>query len=422
MTAKMESLLAEKNKYITANKALNPIEDLEKFTANNEAIEKINKAIVALEVQEQNEKSEVLEQTNTNTVTEKPKFNSFAEQLIAIKNAAISKGRDIDKRLIKDEIKGVSTTVEADGGYAIQSDFLGNILESAFQKSEIIRRCKQYTVTRDSNGVNYVLLDDASDAENVSGVVVAGGVQAFWTSEGQTVTPTKPKIKAAELKLAKIMGLCYATEESLQDIPFMAQLIEDSFSDAVAGLLTDGILNGKGNNDTHRQPIGLLSSGSNAVIDVEPTGTALSARDLLAMKSAIRTKNWANAVWFMHPDNAADLPLLNDGSTNLLYMPEGGLSGSQYGTLFGRPIIFDEFLPAKGERGSILLADFSEYMLIKKGDERKDWSMHVEFLTDQWCYRIIMRVNGAPIKNNVWSVRNSTKKQSAFVVLGKVGE
>lgn len=421
MTAKMEKLIAEKNKYISANNALDPLADLETFKANNAAIKNINDAIVELEKQEAEEKGEVLVQNNAQPVAEeKPKFNSLAEQLRAIKNAAISQGRNVDKRLVKDEIKGVNTVTDTDGGYAIQSDFLGNILDRAFERSEIIRRCRSYTVTANSNRVNYVTLDDSNDASDNSKVVVAGGVQAYWTKEGETVTPSKPKFKNNELKLTKIMGLAYATEESLEDMPFMSQLLEDSFSDAVDGLLTNGILNGTGTSLDMSQPIGILGTGSEALVKVAPTdkeGKTIKAQDLLNMRAAIREKDWSNAVWYMHPDLAPQLPLLNDGAGNLIYMPEGGISGSQYATILGRPVVFDEFMAQKDKTGSILLANMNQYMLIRKGGERKEWSMHVEFLTDQWAFRIVMRVNGAPMFNNVWSVRNSTTKRGSFVTL-----
>ncbi len=421
MTAKMEKLIAEKNKYISANNALDPLTDLETFRANNAAIKNINDAIVELEKQEAEEKGEVLVQNNAQPITEdSKKFKSLGEQLRAIRNAAISKGKDVDKRLVKDDIKGVGTTVEADGGYAIQSDFIGNILDRAFQRSEIVSRCRTYAVSANSNRVNYVTLDDSADAEK-DGVVVAGGVQAYWAKEGETVDTSKPKFSAVERKLSKIMGIAYATEESLQDIPFLAQLLEDSFSDAVAGLLTDGILNGKGTDLDMSEPIGVLNAtGSKAIIKVAPTdkeGKTIKAQDFLNMKAAMRPKDWNNAVWYIHPDLEASLPLLNDGATNLVFMPEGGLSGGQYATILGRPVVFDEFMAQKDKTGSVLLANFDQYMLIKKGEERKDWSMHVEFLTDQQCFRIVMRVNGAPMFNKTWSVRHSTTKRGSFVTL-----
>lgn len=414
MTKEMEELYAKRTALQNKMRTLNAATNKEELKNTLKEFDELEETITLAEKQEQTLANKA-EPVN-GAKEDKKKFKNLGEQLRAIKDAAISKGRNVDPRLVKDEIKGVNTETDADGGYAIQSDFIGNILDRAFERSEIVRRCKSYPVSANSNRANWVAVDDSEDATK-EGVVVAGGVQAFWASEGQTVSPTKPKFLPRELKLGKIMGIAYVTEEALQDIPFMAGFLEDSFSDAVAGTLTDGILNGKGEVvGEARQPEGVLSS--NAVVAVPKSKTDVTAKDLLAMKSRMRKKNWANAVWYMHPDLEEVLPLLADDNGNPLYMPAGGISGAQYDTILGRPVIYDEFLPGKGSYGEILLADFSNYLLIKKGEERKDWSIHVEFLTDQQCFRIIMRVNGAPMDNRTYAVRNSKNRRGSFVALG----
>ena len=45
--------------------------------------------------------------------------------------------------------------------------------------------------------------------------------------------------------------------------------------------------------------------------------------------------------------------------------------------------------------------------------------MHVEFLTDQMCFRMILRVNGAPMVNKPLKIKNSTLTRSPFVTLAK---
>lgn len=415
MTKEMEELYAKRTALQNKMRTLNASENKEELKNTLKEFDELEETITLAEKQEKT-LADKAEPVNGNAKEDKNKFKNFGEQLRAIKDAAVSRGRVIDPRLVKDEIKGVNTETDADGGYAIQSDFLGPILDRAFEKSEIVNRCRKYTVSSNANSANWVIPKDEDDATK-DGVVVAGGVQVFWTSEGQTVTPTKPAFDKRELKLGKLMGLAYVTEEGLEDIPFMASYLEDCFSDAASGALTEGILNGKGEVvGDNRQPQGVLTS--KAVVSVPKSGADVTAKDLLAMKSRMIKKNWANAAWFIHPDLEEVLPLLKDESGNLLYMPEGGISGTQYGTILGRPVIYDEFLPAKGSYGEVLLADFNNYLLIKKGEERKDWSMHVEFLTDQQCFRIIMRVNGAPMDNRTYAIRHSNNRRGAFVALG----
>lgn len=412
MTVKMQELcnkraelLAKGNAFVAENK----LEELDKV--NNEIAE-LDNQISTLEKFEAQNKGTV---ETGKVVNDTKKFKSLGEQLTAIKNAAM--GRKVDERLVKNDLSGgLNTTIDADGGYAIQSDFVGAILDRVYERSLVIDRCTTRSITANSNRANWVTLDDSQDAGQ-TGAVVAGGVQVYWCEEGTTVLKSKPKYVNDELKLAKIMGICYTTEEMLQDVQFTAETVEQSFTDAVDALLRDGIYNGLGTGDGHAsQPYGILKS--KALVTVNASGDALTTQDLLNMKARMVKKNWANAVWVMHPDMEASLPLLNDGKDNLVFMPAGGIANAQYDTILGRPVIYDEYLPAVGEAGSVLLADFSQYLLIKKGQERKDWSIHVAFLTDEQVFRIILRVNGKPIRNTTYKVKNSTQTRGAFVALG----
>ena len=417
MTKQKQELCEKRENLVNTLATLDAEKDGAQYDDILAKIEEVDAAIDRLEKAESVAKQSATAAGNAAPADDKKKFKNFAEQLKAVVNAAKTKGRNVDPRLISDDIKGVNTETDADGGYAVQSDFLGNILDRAFERSQIISRCRQYTVSANSNRVNYVQLDDSNDASTSGGVVVAGGVQAYWAEEGGTVTPSKPKFKSTEIKLGKAMGLAYVTEEAMEDMPFLSQTLEDSFSDAVAGLLTNGILNGEGElAENGRQPTGVL--GSNAVVTVTPAdSTKLTYADFLNMKAAMRKKDWANAAWFVHPDLEAILPTLADANGNQVFMPAGGISGAQYDTILGRPVIYDEFMAAKDSKGDILLANFDQYMLIRKGEERKEWSMHVEFLTDQQCFRIVMRVSGAPVNNTTYAVRNSTSKRASFVTL-----
>lgn len=413
MTKEMQALCNKREELLAKGKSFVAENKMEELTKVNEELAKVDNEISALETFEKANKEAVV----TNKTTDSKKFKNLSEQLNAIKNAAYGR---VDERLKNELTGGLNTNNDADGGYAIQSDFIGAILDKAFEQSEIISRCTTRAITSNSNRANWVTLDDSEDATK-DGVVVSGGVQVYWAKEGETVPASKPKYKTDELKLAKLMGFCYATEEMLQDVPFTAQIVEDSFSEAVQGSLTNGVLNGSGTGDSGAsQPFGIMKS--QALVEVTPAdATKVTAQDFLNMKARMRKKNWANAVWVVHPDLEADMPLMKDEDGNLMFIPAGGLNGATTDTLLGRPVVYDEFVASKGSKGDILLADFSEYLLIKKGEERKDWSMHVAFLTDEQVFRIVMRVNGKPMRNNTYSVRNSTNRRGAFVTLGARG-
>ena len=347
-----------------------------------------------------------------NAVTQtqtKTGFANFAEFLNVVK-ASSAQNAIIDKRLISNDALGVNQAVDADGGFLIPPEYMTEVLQSAFEQSEILKRVSRYTVAPNANRVTYPIL-----AETDISTSVRGGIQAYWVDEAGTVTPTKPAFDEMNLKLRKLMGLVYVTEEMLEDAPFMAQFVRDGLADAFALEAATAVVGGTG--DTGRQPFGILASDLLEVVTPADT-TKISYKDFLNMKLHMLNKDWANAAWYMNPDLEAILPTLADDNGNPVYMPEGGISGAQYGTILGKPVIFDSNLAAAGSQGDILLANLKQYGLFTKGDIRQDVSLHVRFLYDEQCFRAVWRLNGAPMIKNKIRTKNSQYSKSPFVALG----
>lgn len=336
-------------------------------------------------------------------------FHSLGEQLQAVVNAA--KTHVVDKRLLQvnDAVKGANEGAGADGGFAVQEDFAGQILETAVSTGDILSRVDSYTVGANSNAARWLMVDETDVSASVF-----GGVQMYWAAEGATVTASRPKFKELKLDLEKMMGFAYATDELLQDAAFMTGFFGSAFTVAANRLLEDAIISGDGSG----KPTGILSSGALITVDAEASQAAgtLNAQNILKMWTRALTSGRRNMVWIMHPDLEDQLPQLMLGD-KLIWMPEGGISGAQYQTILGRPVLFNDNCQAMGTKGDVLLADLKQYMLLKKGTAKQDWSMHVEFLTDQMCFRMVLRCNGTPKVTAPITLKNSTRTRSPFVTL-----
>lgn len=247
---------------------------------------------------------------------------------------------------------------------------------------------------------------------------VFGGVQMYWASEGATVAASRPKFKEMKLDLEKMMGFAYATDELLQDAAFMSGFFGTAFLVATNRLMEDGIIAGDGEG----KMTGIMKSGALITVDAESGQAAetLNAQNILKMWSRALMSGRKNMVWLMHPDLEDQLPQLMLGD-KLIWMPEGGISGAQYQTILGRPVIFNDNCQAIGTKGDVLLADLKQYMLLKKGTAKQDWSMHVEFLTDQMCFRMVLRCNGTPKVTVPVTLKNSRRTRSPFVTLAARG-
>ena len=352
---------------------------------------------------------------DTKTDQEVRPFASLGEQLKAIYNLR-RRGVE-DKRLqqVNNAVLGNNEGTGADGGFAIQTDFAGVILQSALEHNSLLQRLDRYTVSSSANSMRWVTSDETDISKSVF-----GGVQMFWAAEGGTVPPTHPKQREIKLDLEKMMGFAYCTDEMLEDTVFMSGLFSTAFTLAADELLTAAVIGGDGVG----KPLGILSSPALVTVAKEASqaaGTFLGANAVKMLARAM-PKNRERLVFLMHPDLEDQLPSLSitsgDGGTSkFLWDPEGGLRNFDTQRVLGKPVLFDQNCSAVGSVGDVMLVDPFQYILLSKGTYKQDWSMHVEFLTDQMCFRIVFRCNGTPKVNSPLTIKNSTKTRSPFVAL-----
>lgn len=335
-------------------------------------------------------------------------FNSLGEQLRAIRNAASG---NVDERLYKvnNDVKGAQTGVGSDGGYAIQEDFAGVILDTAAETGEILKRVNRHTISANSNSMRWVTTDETDISETVF-----GGVQMHWATEGGTVNASKPKFKEVKCDLEKMMGFAYVTSEMLEDVAFMSSFLSRCFTVATQRLLESAIIGGSGSG----QPLGILESDATVEVAKETSQAAatINTDNILKMWQRGYHRYRNNMVWLCHPDCEEQLQRLEMNGDSI-WMPEGGLTVAPYQRVLGRPVIYTDQCSALGTAGDILLADLSKYILLTKGSARQDWSMHVEFLTDQQCFRMVLRCNGRPEVDAPVTLKNTTLTRSPFVTL-----
>lgn len=344
------------------------------------------------------------------------RFRSLGEQLQAVIRAS-RPGGFTDPRLTSRAITGMSESVPADGGFLVQTDFASELMKKVYETGQIASRCRRVQVGANSNGIKINAVKETSRANGSR----FGGVQGYWLNEGGTKTASQPEFRQIELNLKKLIGLCYVTDELLQDASALESVVMSAFADEFAFKLDDAIFNGTGG----VMPLGILSAANASLVSVEkengqPADT-LQPENIIKMWSRCIASSRQNAVWFINQDIEPQLFTLaiavgTGGGT--VYMPPGGLSGQPYGTLFGRPVIAVEQCDTLGDKGDIVLADMSQYLLIEKGGLQSASSIHVKFTTDETAFRFVYRVDGQPLwEAALTPFSGSTNTLSPFVTL-----
>ena len=138
MTVKMQELCNKRAELQNKGNSLVAENKLEELEAVNNEIANIDNQISMLEKFEASAKASI---ETTPVANENKKFKNLSEQLRAIKNAAYAEKRgdtaSIDKRLVRNDLSGgLNTGNDADGGYAIQSDFIGAILDKRLKEAK----------------------------------------------------------------------------------------------------------------------------------------------------------------------------------------------------------------------------------------------------------------------------------------------
>jgi HK97 family phage major capsid protein len=82
-----------------------------------------------------------------------------------------------------------------------------------------------------------------------------------------------------------------------------------------------------------------------------------------------------------------------------------------------RPVLFTEKTETLGERGDIILADLSQYVVGLRGDMRFDLSPHKYFTSDELLARIIERHDGQPLWDQPLTLEDGSTQVSPFVTL-----
>ncbi|MDE6604792.1 MAG: phage major capsid protein [Clostridia bacterium] len=344
------------------------------------------------------------------TKTEEKRFNTFGEQLMAAYRAAAPGGK-IDERLTTRAASGLNETNPSDGGFLVQQDFVAELLKRTYETGILASRVKRIPITTNSNGLKINAVDEDSRANGSRW----GGIQTYWESEAAELTGSKPKFRQMDLSLKKLTGLCYATDELLQDAAALEAVIRQAFAEEFGFKIDDAILSGSGSGE----PLGILSSGAMVTVAKEADQTdKITVENLIKMWNRLWSRSRGNAVWYINQELEPLLYSLKIGDKPV-YIPAGGLSEKPYATLFGRPVIPLEQCSAAGDLGDIILADIGQYLMIDKGGVKAASSIHVRFLYDENVFRFIYRCDGQPIWNKPLAPYKGSASVSPFVGLAK---
>ncbi|NLT65778.1 MAG: phage major capsid protein [Acidobacteria bacterium] len=394
-----------------------------------DAVEEINKTVTTMERQERMksllekpqeavtvEKGKKFSDSAVITGGEKQKFSSFGEQLASVMRAGLPGGH-ADPRLFNAAASGLNETTPSDGGFLVQQDFAAGLLEDVFQTGILSSRVgSRIPISGNANGTKINGVDETSRVSSRY-----GGVVAYWAAEAEEKTKSKPKFRQIELNLQKLIGLCYATDENLDDAAQLEKIIRDSFVGEFGFQVDEAMINGTGAG----QPLGIMNAGCLVSVSKESGQAAATilAENISKMYSRRFARQTQNYVWYYNQTIEPQLMNLSisvgTGGTPV-YVPPGGFSEAPYGRILGLPAIAIEQASALGTQGDIILGNFKDgYVIAEKGGIKTDMSIHVRFIYDESAFRFVLRIDGQPVRASALTPYKggSSATQSHFITL-----
>lgn len=312
----------------------------------------------------------------------------------------------LDKRLLPlKAASGANESVPSQGGFLVPTDIANGIQENMWSVGSVLSRFNPINVS--GNSLTIPAIDETSRADGSR----MGGVRGYWMAEAGEKTSSKPKFRQIELKLKKVAALVYATDELLADATALESWIVNSVPNELRFMVEDALINGSGVG----QPLGILQSGS-LVSATRTDASEIDAADIARMWAA-RYPGMNDYVWFANASVMPQIYQLQVGNVPVYQSGMAGYTEAPYGTIFGRPIIENEYCPYLGTVGDLLLASPSQYAMIAKGGIQSASSIHVRFVYDETAFRFVYRVDGQPIWASAVTAHDGTASISPFVAL-----
>lgn len=310
---------------------------------------------------------------------------------------------------------GMGESISSDGGALVPTAFRNQLLMNALEASIVFGRSTFIPMA--TNSVDVPSIEVTSHASNFF-----GGVVAYWADEGTAATASKPKPARITLTLNSLKGLCYVTDELLQDSPISLEgLLPTMFSQAISFQMDEKFLTGNGGGC----PLGVLNAPA-TVSQAKESGqaaTTIVAENIVKMYSRMYPPSIPNAVWVANIDAFPQLATMSiavgTGGSLVGLLSNQQAQAAPTLTLLGRPVIFTEKVPTLGTVGDIMFCDFSQYMIGAKSatGAAMQSSIHLKFDQHETAFRIMQRMDGQPWWKSALTPRISSTTLSPFVSL-----
>lgn len=304
----------------------------------------------------------------------------------------------------------MSETVPSDGGFLVPSETASRIHAVSLENEIVMPRC--FVQPMKSNSIVIPAMEIGSHAS-----ALLGGFTASYVAEAGTITPANPKARAMELTAKKLVGMIRFSSELGADMIGGENQLISLCGRGLSWYRDRAFLKGTGAGE----PLGILKSP--ALVEVAAEGgqgdATIVYENVIKMMAAMFPGSFKNSVWVAHQSTIPQLLSLTLGiGTAGAMIPVMNESNGEF-RMLTRPVIFTEKTETLGEKGDLMLVDFSQYVVGLRSEMRFDLSLHAMFSSDELMARVIERHDGQPLWSEPLTLADGATEVSPFVVLAE---
>lgn len=295
---------------------------------------------------------------------------------------ALTSGRH-DPRLVEQRVH--TAGMKAQGGYAVPTQYVAEILNAVLQTSIILRRARVIPLT--SLRVEQPAWDDLNQSDGA----YYGGFKPEWLgedeeSEGEQDATLRQIVLEAK-KLALYTSL--TRELAFASDPNMEHQLKDALRRSISLAMDQAFLLGDGN----KQPKGIATDGNPALVTVNrAAANGVTYSDFASMLGRLHASAMDGAIWIMNPSVLPQLLEMKDDSGGLVWQPNS--RDARPTSLFGMPIEWFDRLPDLGAKGDVLLVNPRFYVAAVAPDIWLDTSQSVHWGRDRTALRAVTLADG----------------------------
>lgn len=320
----------------------------------------------------------------------------------------VSTGQIDDRMLALQSITDTMTEgTGTQGGYAIEPQYWSQIFTAAFEISVAAQYCR--ILPMQSNVLHVPAFDSDDQTKGPE-----GEIEMQWLGEEATATRKTPLLRTVKYEAQKAGIYIGVSNEALQDSMAISASISPLMVNAIAFGIDKEILIGNG----VARPIGVLSAPATISVG-RAVADAIAFADAIALMGRMVPSSLKKCIWIASPSAFAAMLLLETsaGSGQLILQSGPGPAASLPFTLFGRPYLISEKLPALGSKGDLMLCDFGYYGLAMQAGARFEKTQSAQWLEDISDFRLLNRLTGKPLVHLPFTPSGGGNTISPFLVL-----